>query len=153
MTSNDIEKAAASQLSRRERQIMDALFEAGELSAQDVREAIPDAPSYSAVRALLAKLVEKQIVDFREEGPRYIYFPRIAQEEARTSALQKLLKTFFGGSTAAAVNALLGMNKDKLSADEIVQLQQAIDEAANVEVNLSAVHSTVKEPSSPKKSQ
>ncbi len=92
-------------------------------------------------------------MDFREEGPRYIYFPRIAQEEARTSALQKLLKTFFGGSTAAAVNALLGMNKDKLSADEIVQLQQAIDEAANVEVNLSAVHSTVKEPSSPKKSQ
>lgn len=153
MTSGDIEKASASQLSRRERQIMDALFEAGELSAQDVREAIPDAPSYSAVRALLAKLVEKQIVDFREEGPRYIYFPRIAQEEARTSALQKLLKTFFGGSTAAAVNALLGMNKDKLSADEIVQLQQAIDDAANLEVNSSTVHTTSKNPSLPKKSQ
>lgn len=153
MTSGDIEKASASQLSRRERQIMDALFEAGELSAQDVREAIPDAPSYSAVRALLAKLVEKQIVDFREEGPRYIYFPRIAQEEARTSALQKLLKTFFGGSTAAAVNALLGMNKDKLSADEIVQLQQAIDDAANLEVNSSTVHTTAKNPSLPKKSQ
>lgn len=133
MTLDDLDKTAAAQLSRRERQIMDALFEAGELSAQDVRAAIPDAPGYSAVRALLAKLVEKKIVDFREDGPRYIYFPVVAQEEARTSALQKMLKTFFGGSTAAAVNALLGMSKDKLNADEINQLQQAIDEAAKTE--------------------
>jgi len=135
MTLNDLEKTAAAQLSRRERQIMDALFEAGELSAQDVRTAIPDAPGYSAVRALLAKLVEKKIVDFREDGPRYIYFPVVAQEEARTSALQKMLKTFFGGSTAAAVNALLGMNKEKLSAAEIDQLQQAIDAAAKTEAS------------------
>lgn len=135
MTLDDLDKTAAAQLSRRERQIMDALFEAGELSAQDVRAAIPDAPGYSAVRALLAKLVEKKIVDFREDGPRYIYFPVVAQEEARTSALQKMLKTFFGGSTAAAVNALLGMNKEKLSADEINQLQQAIEEAAKTEAS------------------
>jgi predicted transcriptional regulator len=87
------------------------------------------------VRALLAKLVEKKIVDFREDGPRYIYFPVVAQEEARTSALQKMLKTFFGGSTAAAVNALLGMNKEKLSAEEINQLQQAIDEAAQADAS------------------
>lgn len=117
------------QLSRRERQIMDALFEAGEMSAQDVRDAIPDAPSYSAVRALLAKLVEKKIVDFKEDGPRYIYFPVVAHEEARASALQKLLKTFFGGSTTAAVNALLGMNQEKLTQDEIAQLQDAIERA------------------------
>ena len=117
------------QLSRRERQIMDALFEAGELSAQEVRDAIPEAPSYSAVRALLAKLVDKKLVDFREDGPRYIYFPVIAQEDARSSALQKLLKTFFGGSTAAAVNALLGMNQDKLSREEVAQLQEAINKA------------------------
>jgi BlaI family penicillinase repressor len=135
MTLDDVDKTAAAQLSRRERQIMDALFEAGELSAQDVRAAIPDAPGYSAVRALLAKLVEKRIVDFREDGPRYIYFPVVAQEEARTSALQKMLKTFFGGSTAAAVNALLGMNKEKLSVEEIDQLQQAIDEAAKTEAS------------------
>lgn len=133
MTLDDLDKTAAAQLSRRERQIMDALFEAGELSAQDVRAAIPDAPGYSAVRALLAKLVEKKIVDFREDGPRYIYFPVVAQEEARASALQKMLKTFFGGSTAAAVNALLGMNREQLNADEIAQLQQAIDEAAKTE--------------------
>lgn len=135
MTLDDLDKTAAAQLSRRERQIMDALFEAGELSAQDVRAAIPDAPGYSAVRALLAKLVEKKIVDFREDGPRYIYFPVVAQEEARTSALQKMLKTFFGGSTAAAVNALLGMNRENLSAEEINQLQQAIDEAAQADAS------------------
>ncbi|HCS66498.1 MAG TPA: CopY family transcriptional regulator [Cellvibrio sp.] len=133
MTLDDLDKTAAAQLSRRERQIMDALFEAGELSAQDVRAAIPDAPGYSAVRALLAKLVEKKIVDFREDGPRYIYFPVVAQEEARASALQKMLKTFFGGSTAAAVNALLGMNREQLNADEIAQLQKAIDDAAKAE--------------------
>lgn len=133
MMLDDLEKTAAAQLSRRERQIMDALFEAGELSAQDVRAAIPDAPGYSAVRALLAKLVEKKIVDFREDGPRYIYFPVVAQEEARASALQKMLKTFFGGSTAAAVNALLGMNRAQLNADEIAQLQKAIDDAAKTE--------------------
>ena len=135
MTLDDLDKTAAAQLSRRERQIMDALFEAGELSAQDVRAAIPDAPGYSAVRALLAKLVEKKIVDFREEGPRYIYFPVVAQDEARISALQKMLKTFFGGSTAAAVNALLGMNKEKLSSEEIDKLQQAIDAAAKAETS------------------
>lgn len=133
MSVNHLNKGEAAQLSRRERQIMDALFEAGELSAQDVRAAIPDAPGYSAVRALLAKLVEKKVVNFREDGPRYIYFPVVAQEEARTSALQKLLKTFFAGSTTAAVNALLGMNKEKLSTEEVIQLQQAIDEAAKNE--------------------
>lgn len=129
MALNDLNNEEHFQLSRRERQIMDALFEAGELSAQDVKAAIPDAPSYSAVRALLAKLVEKKIVDFREDGPRYIYFPVIGQEQARTTALQKLLKTFFGGSTSAAVNALLGMSKEQLSSDEIIALQKTIEQA------------------------
>lgn len=128
MTLDDLNNEEHFQLSRRERQIMDALFEAGELSAQDVKAAIPDAPSYSAVRALLAKLVEKKIVDFREDGPRYIYFPVIGQEQARATALQKLLKTFFGGSTTAAVNALLGMNKERLSKDEIIALQKTIEQ-------------------------
>lgn len=117
------------QLSRRERQIMDALFEQGELSAQDVRAAIPDPPSYSAVRALIAKLVEKNLVSYREDGPRYIYFPVVERSEARANALQKLIKTFFAGSTVAAVNALLGMNKQDLTDDEIAELQAAIEKA------------------------
>lgn len=122
-----------SQLSRRERQIMDALLEAGELSAQDVRAAIPDAPGYSAVRALLAKLVEKNVIGFREDGPRYIYFPLVERSEARASALQKLLKTFFDGSAVAAVNALLGMNKQSLSESEVAELQAAIERAKEAE--------------------
>lgn len=117
------------QLSKRERQIMDALFEAGELSAQDIKSAIPDAPSYSAVRALLAKLVEKDVIQFRDEGGRYIYFPVVKQEVARTSALEKMVKTFFGGSATAAVNALLGMQNNKLTAEEIAELQAAIEKA------------------------
>lgn len=117
------------QLSKRERQIMDALFEAGELSAQDVKAAIPDAPSYSAVRALLAKLVEKGIVQYRDESGRYIYFPVIKQDQARESALQKIVKTFFGGSATAAVNALLGMQDKKLTDDEIAELEAAIAKA------------------------
>jgi BlaI family transcriptional regulator, penicillinase repressor len=117
------------QLSKRERQIMDALFEANELSAQDIKAAIPDAPSYSAVRALLAKLVEKGIVQYRDESGRYIYFPVIKQDQARSSALQKMVKTFFGGSAAAAVNALLGMQDKQLTADEIAELQAAIEKA------------------------
>lgn len=117
------------QLSKRERQIMDALFEAGELSAQDIKSAIPDAPSYSAVRALLAKLVEKDVIQFRDESGRYIYFPVVKQEVARTSALEKMVKTFFGGSATAAVNALLGMQNNKLTAEEIAELQAAIEKA------------------------
>jgi BlaI family penicillinase repressor len=117
------------QLSRRERQIMDVLFEAGELSAQEVRAGIPDAPGYSAVRALLAKLVEKKIIGFREDGPKYIYFPLVARQEARTTALQKMLKTFFDGSAVAAVNALLGMNKQSLSESEVEELELAIQRA------------------------
>lgn len=116
-------------LSKRERQIMDALFEAGELSAQEIKAAIPDAPSYSAVRALLAKLVEKDIVQFRDDAGRYIYFPVIKQDVARTSALQKIVKTFFGGSATAAVNALLGMQDKQLTAEEIAELQAAIEKA------------------------
>lgn len=124
-----VSDSSHNQLSRRERQIMDVLFEHGELSAQDVRSAIPDPPSYSAVRALIAKLVEKRLVSYREDGPRYIYFPLIERSEARANALQKLLKTFFDGSAVAAVNALLGMNKQKLSDAEIAELKAAIEKA------------------------
>ena len=116
-------------LSRRERQIMDALFEQGEMSAQDVRAAIPEPPSYSAVRALIAKLVEKNLVSYREEGPRYIYFPVVERSEASANAMQRLIKTFFAGSAVAAVNALLGMNKENLTEDEVAELQAAIEKA------------------------
>lgn len=113
-------------LSRRERQIIDILYEAGEASAHLVQEKLPDPPSYSAVRALIARLVDKGVVDFRQDGARYIYFPKLAETKARQSALQRLIKTFFRGSRVKAVNALLDMDGDKLSAREIEELERNI---------------------------
>lgn len=119
-------------LSRRERQIMDALYEGRELTAQQVREAMPDPPGYSAVRATLAKLLDKGVVSYREEGPRYVYAPAVEHQSASQSALQRMLKTFFAGSRLKAVNALLGMHHKPLSDAEIDELQAVIDAAKKI---------------------
>lgn len=116
-------------LSRRERQIVEILFTKGEASAQEVQSAMPDAPSYSTVRALLARLLEKQAVSKRQDGARYIYFPAADKAEASQTALQKVVKTFFDGSAAKAVNALLGGGSKSLTDQEISQLESLIDEA------------------------
>ena len=117
------------QLSRRERQIMDILYEEKACSAHDIRNKMPDAPSYSTVRALLAKMLGKKYVDNKQDGARYIYFPTQNLGSVRKSALQRLVKTFFGGSTISAVTALLGMQADKLGEEEIAKLERLIDEA------------------------
>ncbi len=117
------------QLSRREREIMDILYEEKECSAHDIRDQMPNAPSYSTVRALLAKMLEKGIVDNKQDGARYIYFPTQALGTVRKSALQRLVKTFFGGSTIGAVTALLGMQSDKLDESEIAELEKLIEQA------------------------
>jgi len=109
-------------LSRRERQIMDVLYESVEASAHDVQDKIPDAPGYSAVRALIARLVEKGLVSFRQEGAKHIYFPTVAQSKASLSAIERIVKTFFKGSRAKAMNALLDLDGDDLSAREIEEL-------------------------------
>lgn len=116
----------AHQLSRRERQIMDILYEKGEQSAQQVQHALPDPPSYSAVRALIARLVEKDIVRFRNEGAKYIYSPAVAQASVQESAVQRLIKTFFRGSRSKAVSALLDMEGDKMSEREIAEIERTI---------------------------
>lgn len=115
-----------SNLSRRERQIMDILFEQGECSAQDVKEHLPNAPGYSAVRALIARLVDKKWVVFRCEGTRYIYSPAVEEVKAQTSAINRLLRTFFKGSKVNAVNALLDVEGEKLSSREIEELERTI---------------------------
>ncbi len=117
------------ELSRRERQIMDLLFRRGKASAAEVQQGIPDAPGYSAVRALLRTLEDKGYVTHQEEGRAYIYKPTIAREQARKSALSHMLTTFFGGSTEQAVAALLDLNKPKLRKDELDRLSQMVDEA------------------------
>lgn len=96
-----------SQFSRRERQIMDALFRLGEATAAEVREAIPSPPGYSAIRAQLRILVEKGHVTHRDDGQRYVYRPTQAAETAQRTALRHVVQTFFDGSPADAVAALL----------------------------------------------
>ncbi len=117
------------QLSRRERQIMDILFELGEAPAEDVRVRLPDPPSYSAVRTMLRKLEDKEIVGHREEGLRYVYTPVISREEARQSAVSRLVRVFFEGSTAQAVNTLVGLSAGELSESDLDDLAGTIEAA------------------------
>lgn len=119
----------ASTLSRRERQIMDFLFQRGSGTAADVLDGIPDPPSYSAVRAMLRTLEEKGHVRHHEDGPRYVYAPTVAPEAARRSALRHLLTTFFNGSTEQALAALLDVQDRKLSTAELSRLGTLIEHA------------------------
>lgn len=116
-------------LSRRERQIMDALFRLRDGSVADVQEAIPDAPSYSAVRAHLRILEEKGYVTHRQEGPRYVYQPAVARDKAKRSALRHLVDTFFGGSAEQTMAALLDEDASRLSEEELDGLARLIDAA------------------------
>lgn len=109
-------------LTRRERQIMDVLYERGEASVGEVHSALPDAPSYSAVRALMRKLLDKGHASYREEGTRYVYRPVLAPTRARRSALDRVVNTFYGGSAAEAVVGLLGA-KSELTPEELARIE------------------------------
>lgn len=122
-------RTAAHSLSRRERQIMDVVYAQGEASAADVQTALPDAPSYSAVRALLAILVEKGHLKHRSEKGRYIYAPTRRRAQVGRSALRRVLDTFFEGSLEKAVAALLQGSDSNLSAEELERLGQLIEQA------------------------
>lgn len=113
--------------SRRERQIMDIIYAKGEATAQDVQESLPDAPGYSAVRALLRIMEEKGFLKHREEGRRYVYLPKEASSRARRSALRRVMETFFDGSFANAVAALV--DDEDLSSDELARIENIIQEA------------------------
>jgi len=119
----------ANLLSRRERQIVDILFSQGEVSAQQVQQAMEDAPSYSTVRALLARLVEKNVVGRKQDGAKYLYFVLTDKAEASEGALQRVVKTFFEGSAAKAVNALLGTANKSLTEAEIADIESLIEQA------------------------
>jgi predicted transcriptional regulator len=98
----------ADKLSRREREIMNVLFSLGDKgSAEEIRLGLIDPPSYSAVRAMLAKLEAKGFVKHREEGLRYVYTPTVRRATARRAALQQLVRVFFSGSPGQAATALL----------------------------------------------
>lgn len=114
-------------LSRRERQIMDVLYARGSATAAEIRDALPDPPSYSAVRALLRILEEKGHARHEHQGPRYVYFPQVSRERARRSALKRLVSTFFGGSAAQAAAALIG--SETLSKDDVTRLTTMLERA------------------------
>ncbi len=116
-------------LSRRERQIMDLLYRHGRLGAAEVREQLPEQPSYSAVRALLRVLEEKGHVRHVEEDGRYIYLPTVPAASAKKSALRHMLDTFFGGSAEEAMAALLDEKSGELSDDELARLEKMIERA------------------------
>ena len=118
-------------LSRRERQIMDVLYRLGSATAAEVQSNIPEAPSYSAVRALLRILVEKGHIRHSYDGPRYIYSPIISRPVAQKSALKQLVKTFFDGSSSNAVAALLDMSGKELSDSELDRLAAIVEQAKN----------------------
>lgn len=120
---------ARAHLSRRERQIMDVIYRLGRASAADVHDALPDRPSYSTVRALLRVLESKGHVRHADDGPRYIYSPTVPRERARESALRQVVSTFFGGSTEAAVAALLDLSAARLSDTELNRLAGLIAQA------------------------
>ena len=104
---------------------MDVLYENGEATVGEVQDAIPDAPGYSAVRALLRKLLDKGHVAYRNERGRYVYRPVQTRAKARRSALNRLVETFYGGSTAAAVVGLLG-SKRELDDDELDAIEAVL---------------------------
>lgn len=116
------------ELSRRERQMMDILYRLNEATAKEVMEALEDAPSYSSVRTLLGKLVEKGHIAHRESGLKYVYFPLVEREAASVNALSNVVKTFFSDSTFLAVNSLLDMSDGDISDEELERLNQLIQE-------------------------
>ena len=108
---------------------MDVLYRRGSATAAEVQQNIPDAPSYSAVRALLRILEEKGHIKHSYDGPRYVYAPIISRPVAQKSALKQLVKTFFDGSTSNAVAALLDMSGKELSESELERLAQMVEQA------------------------
>ena len=119
----------SSQLSRRERQIMDIVYELGEASAKDMEAHLANPPGYSAIRATMNKLETKGFLAHRERDLKYVYYPLIDHQQARESALQRLLKTFFDGSAAQAMSTLLDLNKDSVTEKELDELNKLLDKA------------------------
>jgi len=124
-----VSTATFAHLSRRERQIMDLLYQHGRLSAAEVHARLPDPPSYSAVRALLRVLEQKGHVRHQEEGMRYLFLPKVTREKAKRSALAHLVKTFFDGSAGQAMAALLDASAGELTGEDLERIGSMIEKA------------------------
>ncbi len=116
-------------LSRRERQIMDAVYRRGRASVSEVLDDIPEPPSYSAVRAMMGKLENKGELGHEREGARYVYFPMRPVEETKETLLRRMLGTFFDGSPTKAVAAVLDLSDSDLSDEELDEMAGLIADA------------------------
>jgi BlaI family penicillinase repressor len=125
--------ASLSNFSRRERQIMDVLYQSGKATAAEVRAAIPDPPGYSAVRAMLRILEDKGHVRHERDGARYVYQPTVARDRAKRSALKHLLQTFFDGSASQVVAAMFEIAPRGFDERELARVKRLIDRARKEE--------------------
>jgi|ERR1041385_3418027 predicted transcriptional regulator len=119
----------AASFSRREREIMDALYKLRKASAAEIREALSDPPTYTAIRTLLTILEKKGHVRHASDGTRYIYEPAVAREQMGRRAIGSVLQTFFDNSVERAVTALLTQEDARLSREDLDRLSQLIEKA------------------------
>ena len=120
---------AEHKLSRRERQIMDVLYQRQRASAAEIRQSLASPPSYSAVRALLRILEEKGHIRHAEKDLRYVYFPTVSRRRVRRAALRHLVETFFDGSAAQTVATLLDPSTARMSESELDRISELIAKA------------------------
>jgi predicted transcriptional regulator len=116
-------------LSRRERQVVEILHRKGPSTVTEILQALPDPPTYSAVRSIMRILTEKELVGYREDGPRYVYFPARPTDKARDDALAHVVRTYFSGSAEEAVTALLRLSDARIGEADLDRLREKIRRA------------------------
>ncbi len=122
-------KRSASELGRRERQILEIVFRLGEASVGEVLDQMSDPPAYDSVRTMLRLLESKGFVSHRQEGTKYVYRPTQSRSTASRTALSHLMKTFFENSVADTMAAAFDLNSDKLTEEELSRLESLISKA------------------------
>lgn len=121
------------ELGRRERQLMEIVYRRGRATAIEIREELPDPPSYSAVRGMLRLLEDKGYLRHEQDGPRYVYLPTADLKKVSKSAVRDLVRTFFDDSASSAVAAMLGLYEGQLNEAELDRLESLIDRARTAE--------------------
>lgn len=122
-------KARFLDLGKRERQIVEVVYQLAEASVSEVLNQLADPPSYSSVRAMLGLLVDKNVLKYRRQGKRYFYRPALAKEKASRSAMQNLLTTFFGGQATDAMVALLDLSAADMSDEDFERIKRLVQKA------------------------
>ena len=115
--------------SRREREIMDAVYRLGEAGAADVAKHLNDEDGYDSIRVILGILEKKGYLRHRREGKRHVYRPTVSRDRATRFALSHVMRTFFQGSPSSAILALLDMSSENLSPEELEEIASRIEDA------------------------